>query len=151
MVANSTFREDLYYRLAVIPLRLPSLRERGHDIVLLAAAFLLRASETLGKTLEGFDEEATTWLLKHRWPGNVRELENIVERAVTLARGPRITLADLNTDFAAPPPIGSALRPTLAELEEQYIQRVLQDTKGDKAAAAKILGVSIRTLQRRDR
>jgi two-component system response regulator HydG len=151
MVAGGTFREDLYYRLAVIPLRLPSLRERGADIILLAATFLARASQSLGKPLDGFDDAATGWLLRHRWPGNVRELENFVERAATLARGPRITLSDLYTEFAAPPPVGSALRPTLAELEEQYIQRVLQETHGDKAAAAKILGVSIRTLQRRDK
>jgi DNA-binding NtrC family response regulator len=151
MIGDGTFREDLYYRVAVIPLRLPSLRERGADIILLAAHFLARASESLGKSLDGFDDAATGWLLHHRWPGNVRELENIVERAATLARGTRITLADLYTEFAAPPPVGSTLRPTLAELEAQYIQRVLQETNGDKATAAKILGVSIRTLQRRDK
>jgi DNA-binding NtrC family response regulator len=148
MVTEGRFREDLYYRLAVIPLRLPSLRERSEDIMLLAAHFLTRAAASLGKELQAFDEEATTWLLRHRWPGNVRELENIVERAATLARGPRITLADLHTEFAAPAS-GIGPRPTLAELEAQYIQRVLEETKGDKVAAASILGVSVRTLQRR--
>jgi DNA-binding NtrC family response regulator len=151
MVADGKFREDLYYRLAVIPVRLPSLRERGDDVLLLANHFLARVVKTLGKPLEGFDEAATAWLLGHRWPGNVRELENVVERAATLARGSRITRADLQTEFAVAAPVGSALRPTLAELQEQYIERVLVETNGDKAAAARILGVSIRTLQRRDK
>jgi DNA-binding NtrC family response regulator len=148
MVAEGTFREDLYYRLAVIPLRLPSLRERGNDVVLLATQFVERAAASLGKELKGFDDEATAWLLRHRWPGNVRELENIVERAATLAPGPLVRLSDLHIEFAAPTSAGST-RPTLAELEAQYIQRVLDETKGDKVAAARILGVSVRTLQRR--
>jgi DNA-binding NtrC family response regulator len=149
LVAEGKFREDLYYRLAVIPVRLPSLRERPEDIPLLAAHFLARAAGALGKPLEGFDEEALAWLLRHRWPGNVRELENVVERAATLARGGRVTLADLHTEFATPASGGGATRPTLAELEADYIQRVLEETKGDKTAAARILGVSVRTLQRR--
>jgi two-component system response regulator HydG len=148
MVAEGRFREDLYYRLAVIPLRLPSLRERGDDITLLAAHFLERAAASLGKDLKGFDEEATAWLQRHRWPGNVRELENVVERAATLAAGPRITLADLRTEFSAPAAGGNSW-PTLDELEAQYIQRVLDETRGDKVAAARILGISVRTLQRR--
>jgi DNA-binding NtrC family response regulator len=148
MVSESTFREDLYYRLAVIPVRLPSLRERAEDIMLLANHVLARAAAAANKTIEGFDEEATTWLLQHRWPGNVRELENMVERAVTLARGPQVARADLGIEFVPATPVGG-LRPTLAEVEEQYIRRVLEETKGDKTAAARILGVSIRTLQRR--
>ena len=149
MVTEGRFREDLYYRLAVIPLRLPSLRERGEDIMLLAAHFLQRAAATLGKTLTGFDDEATAWLLRHRWPGNVRELENIVERAATLAAGPHITRGDLHTELASPTSGGGATRPTLGELEARYIQQVLEETKGDKVAAARILGISVRTLQRR--
>jgi DNA-binding NtrC family response regulator len=149
MVTEGRFREDLYYRLAVIPLRLPSLRERGEDIMLLATHFLERAARSLDRRLEGFDDEATAWLLRHRWPGNVRELENIVERAATLARGPRITLGDLHTEFAPPASGSGATRPTLGELEAQYIQRVLEETRGDKVAAARILGISVRTLQRR--
>jgi len=151
LVAEGRFREDLYYRLAVIPLRLPSLRERPEDIVLLAGHFLERATATLGKRLEGFDEDATAWLLAHRWPGNVRELENVVERAATLARGPRVTLADLRIEFAAEGATGTGVRPTLAEVETQYIRRILDETKGDKRAAARILGVSVRTLQRKFR
>jgi two-component system response regulator HydG len=148
LVRQGTFREDLYYRLAVLPLRLPSLRERTDDILLLAGHFLERASAALGKRLEGFDAEASAWLLAHRWPGNVRELENVVERAATLAQGPRITLKDLQVEFVAPAPAGAA-RPTIAELELDYIRRVVAEAGGDKRAAARLLGVSVRTLQRK--
>jgi DNA-binding NtrC family response regulator len=151
MVAEGTFREDLYYRLAVIPIRLPSLRERPEDIMLLAQHFLAEATEALGKRVDGFDDEATAWLLGHQWPGNVRELRNVVERAATLTRAERVGLADLRIEFAIDGSSGSALRPTLAELEAQYTRRILQETGGDKIAAARILGISVRTLQRRFR
>jgi DNA-binding NtrC family response regulator len=148
LVREGTFREDLYYRLAVIPIRLPSLRERTEDIPLLAQHFLERAAGTLGRRFAGFTEEALAWLTRQRWPGNVRQLENVVERAATLAKGPSITAADLSTDFVSPVGSGAPLRPTLQEVEHQYIERVLAETKGDKSAAARILGVSVRTLQR---
>jgi DNA-binding NtrC family response regulator len=149
LVSEDRFREDLYYRLAVIPVRLPNLRERAEDIPVLAAHFLERACAELGKKLEGFDADATAWMMQHPWPGNVRELENAVQRAVVLARGLLVTAADLRVDFAPPAPAGSRLRPTLAEVEDQYMRRVLQETNGDKHAAARILGVSVRTLNRR--
>jgi len=151
LVGEGRFRDDLYYRLAVIPIRLPSLRERSEDLLLLANHFLARASAGLGKRMDGFDEDATAWLLAHRWPGNVRELENVIERAVTLARGPRVVRADLGIEFTPEGAAGLSLRPTLAELEEQYIRQVIEETNGDKAAAATILGISVRTLQRRFR
>jgi DNA-binding NtrC family response regulator len=87
---------------------------------------------------------------EYRWPGNVRELENVVERAAVLAAGPIVTLADVRTEFSVEPAV-SALRPTLDELERQYIRRVLDEVQGDKQAAAKILGVSVRTLQRKEK
>jgi transcriptional regulator with PAS, ATPase and Fis domain len=149
LVKDGRFREDLYYRLAVIPIRVPSLRERPDDIMLLAQSFLERARGRIDKTLEGFDRAATDWLLQHHWPGNVRELENVIERAVTLARGPQVTVGDLGIEFASPEAGTGTLRPSLAELEDSYIRRVLEEAGGDKAAAARILGVSIRTLQRR--
>lgn len=149
LVRDGKFREDLYYRLAVIPVRLPTLRERTEDIPLLVQHFLDRAATALGKRLEGFSEEAMAWLLQHRWPGNVREIENLVERAATLSRGPLIGLQDLRTDLTPLAPGKGGLRPTLSELEGQYIRRVLEETQGDKRAAAKILGVSVRTLQRK--
>jgi DNA-binding NtrC family response regulator len=149
LVTEGRFREDLYYRLAVIPIRLPTLRERTEDIPLLAGHFLQRAAAAVGKSLEGFDDDAAAWLLRHSWPGNVRELENAIERAATLARGPLVTAADLRTELPSPGPTGGRLRPTLAELEDQYIRRVLDETRGDKRAAARILGLSVRTLNRR--
>jgi two-component system response regulator HydG len=148
LVQQARFREDLYYRLAVLPLRLPTLRERSDDILMLAAHFLERTASTLKKPLEGFDAEASAWLLSHRWPGNVRELENVVERAATLAPGPHITLKDLHVEFVAPQAAGTA-RPTLADLEIDYIRRVVAEAGGDKRAAARLLGVSVRTLQRK--
>ncbi|MCI0545910.1 MAG: sigma-54 dependent transcriptional regulator [Candidatus Rokubacteria bacterium] len=148
MVQDGRFREDLYYRLAVIPIRLPALRERPEDIPLLAEHFRERAAARLGKRVTAVSAAAAEWMRQHRWPGNVRELENVVERAVVLARGPEITRADLGTEFAVAPGVPS-LRPTLDELEHQYIRRVLDEVHGDKSAAAKILGVSVRTLQRK--
>ena len=149
LVSDGAFREDLHYRLAVIPIRLPSLRERPEDIALLARHFLQRTASASAKALRGFDDDALGWLGRHRWPGNVRELENVVERAAALAAGPLVTLADLRVEFAADGAGEGGLRPTLAELEDGYIRRVLDETKGDKHAAARILGVSVRTLQRR--
>jgi transcriptional regulator with PAS, ATPase and Fis domain len=148
LVRDGIFRQDLYYRLAVIPILLPSLRERPEDIMPLAQHFLARSSEALGKPLTGFDRDATEWLLQHRWPGNVRELENMVERAATLARSEQVTRADLGIEFVGPE-LSASARPSLAELEDQYIRRVLTETGGDKTAAARILGISVRTLQRR--
>ena len=142
------FREDLYYRLAVVPIRLPALRERPEDIPLLAAHFLEAAASRLGKPLIGFADDAMAWMANHRWPGNVREMENVVERAAVLAKGPLITLADLGTEFTLDAGMPS-LRPTLDELEAQYIRRVLEEAGGDKAAAARVLGVSVRTIQRK--
>jgi two-component system response regulator AtoC len=148
MVKDGRFREDLYYRLAVIPIRLPSLRERPEDIMLIAEHYLRETAARLGKHIEGFDETALGWMEHHAWPGNVRELENVIERAVVLARAPRITRADLGTEFTLDA-ANSPFRPTLAKLEGQYVRRVLEEVRGDKVAAAKILGVSVRTLQRR--
>ena len=150
LVQDGRFREDLYYRLAVIPIRLPALRERPEDIPLLAQHFLREAATRLGKPLTGFTADAQEWLREHRWAGNVRELENVIERAAVLAADATVTVADVRTELAAAP-TAPALRPTLEELERQYIRRVLDEVRGDKQAAAKILGVSVRTLQRKEK
>ena len=147
-VRQGKFREDLYYRLAVIPIRIPSLRERPEDIPLLAEHFLKRAAASMGKEIEGFDEEALKWLHDHSWPGNVRELENVVERAATLAKGRVITRDDLRIEFTPGSTGELGVRPSLAEVESQYIRRILEEVRGDKRAAARILGISVRTLQR---
>jgi len=150
LVQDGRFREDLYYRLAVIPIRLPTLRERPEDTLVLAEHFIRSAALRLGKHLTGFTPEAVEWMREHRWPGNVRELENVIERAAVLAAGPSITLADLRTEFSVASAAASP-RPTLDELERQYVRRVLDEVRGDKQAAAKILGVSVRTLQRKEK
>jgi two-component system response regulator HydG len=147
------FREDLFYRLAVIPIHLPPLRERKEDIPLLAEHFLGRAIATTGKPVSGFTPETMAALLRHPWPGNVRELENIVERAVTLtAEGP-IQPEALLLDTAATQAASVSLaqlprRPTLDQLTDEYVALVLQEVGGDKARAAEILGISKRTLYR---
>ncbi len=147
-VRQGKFREDLYYRVAVIPIRIPSLRERPEDIPILAEHFLKRAAAGMGKETTGFDDEAMKWLHEHNWPGNVRELENVVERAATLAKGPLITRDDLRIEFTPGSSGELGVRPSLAEVESQYIRRILDEVRGDKRAAARILGISVRTLQR---
>jgi DNA-binding NtrC family response regulator len=147
-IRDGRFREDLYYRLAVFPIRIPSLRERPEDIPMLAEHFLQQAAKAAGKTIEGFDEDALRWLLDHRWPGNVRELENVIERAAILTRGPTITREDLRIELTPGDTGTPGLRPTLAEVAGCYVERILAETQGDKRAAARILGLSVRTLQR---
>jgi two-component system response regulator HydG len=152
-IREGLFREDLYYRLAVIPIQLQPLRERREDIPLLAEHFLRRAAAASGKVIRGFTPEAMAALLRHPWPGNVRELENVVERAVTLAVADQIPPEALLLDAsAAPAPAAllaqAARRPTLEELTAEYVSLVLREAGGDKAKAAEILGVSKRTLYR---
>jgi DNA-binding NtrC family response regulator len=129
MVRDGRFREDLYYRLAVIPIRLPSLRDRPEDIMLIAEHFLRETAARLGKAVEGFDDTAVQWMQRHTWPGNVRELENVVERAVVLAHASKITRDDLGTEFTLDA-ASAPLRPTLATLEGEYVRRVLDDEFG---------------------
>jgi two-component system response regulator HydG len=117
LVRQGAFREDLYYRLNVLAIRLPSLRERPEDIPLLAGHFLERAAETLGRRFEGFADEALAWLVNQPWPGNVRQLENVVERAATLARGSWITRDDVATDMVHVSVAGPPRRPTLHDVE----------------------------------
>ena len=152
-VREGQFREDLYYRLAVIPIHLPPLRERRDDISLLAEHFLHRAVAAMAKEIRRFTPEAMAALLRHPWPGNARELENVIERAVTLAVSDQIPPAALLLDAtAAPAPAAllaqAARRPTLDELTGEYVSLVLREAGGDKAKAAEILGVSKRTLYR---
>ncbi len=150
------FRDDLYYRLAVIPIHLPPLRERKDDIPLLADHFLRRATAATGKAIAGFSPEAMAVLLRHVWPGNVRELENVVERAVTLTTEGRVIPEALLLDLASSAQDQPSLsrmtsRPSLRALADEYVSLVLRETGGDKAKAAEILGVSKRTLYRWDR
>ena len=153
-IREGVFREDLYYRLAVIPLHLPPLRDRKEDIPLLAEHFLHRATAATGKPIGGFTPEAMAALLRHPWPGNARELENVVERAVTLTTDGQIAETTLLLDLSPTPSLASVLarltpRLTLRQLMDEYTALVLRDVGGDKVKAANILGVSKRTLYRR--
>ncbi|HTQ06606.1 MAG TPA: sigma 54-interacting transcriptional regulator, partial [Polyangiaceae bacterium] len=150
MVALGTFREDLYYRLNVINLSLPSLRHRTSDVPALAAHFLKRYSEENAKSVNVIDDEALALLTGYSWPGNVRELENVIERAVVLADGSAIEARHLPADFAVasrrsgPPPIPGS---TLDDLERYAILRTMESVGGSTSKAADILGVSVRKIQ----
>jgi DNA-binding NtrC family response regulator len=148
------FREDLFYRLNVIHIHLPPLRDRAEDVLPLAEHFLARSAERAGKPLRGFKETTKKILLAHSWPGNVRELENVVERAVALAEGDIVTPEDLPPGMRErkqPDRLTSALMQglTLEELERQYIQRVLEAEGGNKTRAAQRLGLDRKTLYRK--
>jgi DNA-binding NtrC family response regulator len=151
-VAKGRFREDLFYRLNVVALEMPALRERRSDIPALARFFLDRYAKSNAKSIEGFSPEALDLLVAHDWPGNVRELENAIERAVVLANGPRIEPRQLpptvRPKLAAP---GTPVIPgaTMAEIERYAILETLKSTSGATAKAAEILGISPRTIQYR--
>jgi DNA-binding NtrC family response regulator len=147
---QATFRDDLYYRLNVVTIAVPPLRERPADVPLLAHHFLATYARATGKLIDGFAPAAMARLQAHRWPGNVRELEHAVERAVALASSPVILADDLPAEVgtapAGAPELPAAM--TLEELKHWYVNRVLQDTGGNKARAAEVLGIDRKTLYR---
>ena len=145
------FRQDLFYRLRVVEIRVPPLRERRDDIVPLARTFLAAAMRQTGRKITGFTPEAAHRLLRYHWPGNVRELENAIERAVVLADGDRIEAADLPAEvgLATPEAHGADDVRTLAEVERDYIKSVLQVVGGNRAKAADALGIGTATLYRK--
>jgi DNA-binding NtrC family response regulator len=147
-VARGRFREDLYYRLDVITLRMPALRERPSDVPLLATHFLKKYAAENERALEGFTDEALAALSSYPWPGNVRELENVVERAVVLCAGPRVGLTELPS-YLGPVAAGGIQIPgsTLDEIEHFAIVKTLESTGGATSKAAEILGISIRKIQ----
>ena len=151
-LAAGHFREDLYYRLNVIRIVLPPLRDRRQDIPLLADHFIARHRARNDKEVEGISGAALEVLLNHRWPGNVRELEHAIERAVVLAEGPVIGVADLPPALTGrQPPVREVRVPlgtTMREIEREVIERTLAHTGGDKTAAAAILGIGRRTIYR---
>lgn len=166
-VSEGRFREDLYYRLNVISIQLPPLRERPEDIVPLAMHFLKRFTASMGKDIQHMEKEAQEALQSYHWPGNVRELENVMERAVILTNGSSITAAviPLNRPHRAqvvehvfaitPHSIGTTLPDTqsimipLEDMEREHIEQVLKATNYHKSRTAQILGISRRTLDRR--
>jgi len=169
LIAEGRFREDLYYRLAVVPIALPPLRDRREDIPLLVGHFIEKYNRRLGKRVERIDDDALALLVEYGWPGNIRELENLMERSVLFADGPTIQLASLPdslretgtpppSPIAAIGPLGAIAAPSgasmkeivrqaQAELEKELISRALEETGGNVTRAAKRLQISRKSLQ----
>jgi two-component system response regulator AtoC len=156
MVGQGTFREDLYYRLAVVPIHLPPLRRRVEEIPDLAYHFLQRHRERLGVKVETVAPAAMEVLLSYSWPGNIRELENLLERLAVLSEGTEIRLEDLPEDIRHPTPERSpvefsdddlSVKRHGAELEKVLIQRAMERTGGNKTQAAELLELSPRALR----
>ncbi|MCA1665130.1 MAG: sigma-54 dependent transcriptional regulator, partial [Myxococcales bacterium] len=164
-VRQGRFREDLYFRINVVTIRLPPLRERPSDIPLLVDHFLAKYAARERRNDAGVAPQAMALLQRYAWPGNVRELENVIERALALSKDGVILPSDLPGEVAGeesgdrPPMAAGAAnlasggltvedRPTLAELERRYIELILRETGGNKKRAAEILGIDRRTLYR---
>ncbi|MGE0039875.1 MAG: sigma-54-dependent transcriptional regulator [Vicinamibacterales bacterium] len=165
LVASGRFREDLFYRLNVIPIRLPALRERPEDVPIIAAHFLARFNREMGKAVAGFTPEALAALKAYPWPGNVRELENIVERAVALEPGELIEAGSLPAHLragepatpirpadaagaaAAAPGPGFSLERHLQEIERTHLERALAQADGVQVRAAELLGLTFRQFR----
>jgi DNA-binding NtrC family response regulator len=154
-VASGKFRQDLYYRLKVVTISLPPLSQRGDDIALLVAHFVERFNDELGRHVTRVAPELLTVLRNHPWPGNVRELRNVVENMVLFCHGDELTPADLLPEYQISPATkareegtGWAPRP-MAEIEREAIMRTLELTEGHRAKAAQLLGIGLRTLQRK--
>lgn len=154
MVEEGTFREDLFFRLNVVQITLPPLRERRDDIPLLLNHFLKEFCQENAKQIEGFTPEALDGLIKYLWPGNIRELRNVMERMVVLSRGDKLTLRDLPSEIKD----GSAALKTTGPLrgatsmqdaEKKMIMQALDDHQGNRTRAAEQLGISRRTLHRK--
>jgi two-component system response regulator PilR (NtrC family) len=164
LVADGKFREDLFYRLNVIPIQLPALRERPGDVPLIAESFLARLTREMGKPLEGFSPEALAALESYQWPGNVRELENVVERAVALEQSRRVEVETLPDPIRVGRPVtpvgagtstqavplpggGFNLEQHLQEIERQHLERALKQAGGVQTHAADLLGLSFRQFR----
>ena len=153
-VKEGQFREDLFYRLNVIPIHIPPLRERREDIMPLARHFLTESNVRSHKTIKGFTSEAERLMVGYPWPGNVRELRNLIERVVILGASEHIEPQHLPIQFAAqaievPRPESPQEFRTLAEVERAYINQVMQRVEANKSKAAKILGISRQTLRKK--
>jgi two-component system response regulator HydG len=153
-IAEGRFREDLFYRLNVIPIHVPPLRDREGDVALLAQHFLARFSVKNGKSFAGFTPDALELLGAYRWPGNVRELENAIERAVVLGRAERIGVDDLPAVLrdgnAARKRVSFEVGTPLKVVERRMIEETLRYCNGDKSLAASLMGITSRTIYRRE-
>ncbi|MDO9386629.1 MAG: PEP-CTERM-box response regulator transcription factor [Thiobacillus sp.] len=146
MIREGSFREDLYYRLSEITVKIPPLRERPGDAILLAQAFLERYAREMGRALRGFSADALGALEAHAWPGNVREMENLIKRATIMADGTQITAADLGLDAGSAEAKPFNLRQAREHAERLAVSRALAHSEGNIAQAAELLGVTRPTL-----
>jgi len=162
---QGTFREDLYYRLNVVPINIPPLRERKEDVPYLVDHFIERFVRESGKPIKGITPAAQKMLMEFHWPGNVRELENIIERAVSLSAGAMLDVADIRLDLSPSRPGGAdiasftmspggttAFPPpgvTLEQFEDEMIKEALRRAGGNKSQAARLLGLSRNALRYR--
>ena len=150
-VEAGNFREDLYYRLNVIEMALPLLRERKEDIPALVSNFVAKYNDENGKSIEGLTEETMEALMQYDWPGNIRELENYTERAVVVSRGPALSLADYPQRLVSGPQDrgdgGMHVGMTVHEMERRLIMKTLESCRGNRTEAATLLGISTRTLR----
>jgi DNA-binding NtrC family response regulator len=147
LIKKGLFREDLFYRLNVITIIIPPLRERGDDILLLAHHFLTQFAAESGKTTLRFSDEALQSLRSYNWPGNVRELENVIQRLVVMTDGDIIEVPDLPSLMRFSALSKTGFTRTLAEVESEYIANVLESVDGNKTRAAEILGIDRKTLR----
>ncbi len=150
LIRAGRFREDLYYRLHVIGIELPPLRARGEDVLLLARHFTAKYAADMGRSIPGYTDRALEALLRYPWPGNVRELENLVQRLLAMVEGETIDAADLPAQMR-PEVFGDGRGPDrpLAEVEREYVRRVLERCGGNKTRAAKVLGIDRKTLRQK--
>jgi transcriptional regulator with GAF, ATPase, and Fis domain len=168
LIGNGSFREDLFYRLNVVPIRLPALRERATDIPLLVGHFLTKFNERLKKTVTGVEDEAMNVLCTYSWPGNIRELENVIERAVLFCDTQRLRATDLPPEVRGSSPVFSHtptpetnlsaalsgegglkehVKVAMSRLEKELVSRALQQTNGNVTHAARLLKISRKGLQ----
>ncbi|HTP32480.1 MAG TPA: helix-turn-helix domain-containing protein, partial [Candidatus Acidoferrales bacterium] len=148
LVEKGAFREDLYFRLNVVPIDVPPLRERGDDVLLLIRHFTDLFAAEFAKPVPHFSDAAIQVLQRYRWPGNVRELENVIQRLVVMAEDELVDVPDLPSlmRFSALGK-GSGLDRTLAEVETEYVRNVLASVNGNRTRAAEILGIDRKTLR----
>src|SRR3954466_4775302 len=151
-ITEGELREDLYYRLAVVEIYLPPLRQRADDMQLLANEFLARYASQNGKTITGFADDAWDWILSYNWPGNVRELKNAIERAVIMSRGDKIGLSDLLLRHLRAPVHDAALTmqvgsTTVADARRQLVLKTFASTNGDLGRTAKMAGLSVEEVR----
>ncbi len=148
LTAQGVFREDLYFRLGVITIEVPPLEVRGDDVIMLARHFIERFAVATGRAVPDLEDTAVEALTRYGWPGNVRELENLMHHLVVMVEGERIAASDLPALMRFCAPRGEQrLDRTLAEMELEYVQKVLDNVNGNKTQAAKILGIDRKTLR----